>query len=263
MISTQPPTLADEMTQFHIQRAVQCVHFAPKSLRRDSWRFSTHRLIHRHQSSTRKHRRKGVARRGLGRRPDHRLHGCVQRHERDVGQGSPPGVLGDDLGQSSPLHAGDRPRIARMASRPNKRQRFARGDVPRARRPARLGSRHDGAITVRTRGRLGHVRPARGLRVRAGPEVRVRGRDPRAPWYERAVDASESEGRHLELRRRTGLGPSGGEPRSDVGPRPRKGGRRRDDRRARRRTSSSPSPGTYSSPGPRVKSGPRNVKCDA
>ena len=224
-----------------------------------SWRSSTHWLIHRHQSSTRKHRRKGVARRGLGRRPDHRLHGRVQRHERDVGQGSPPGVLGDDLGQSSPLHAGGRPRIARRTSRPNKRQRFARGDVPRARRPARLGSRHDGAITVRTRGRLGHVRPARGLRVRAGPEVRIRVHDPFASWYERAVDASESEGRHLELRRRTGLGPSGGEPRSDVGPRdrahrsverhaPEGGGRRRDDGRARRRTSSSPSPGTTRHP---------------
>ena len=37
------------------------------------------------------------------------------------------------------------------------------------------------------------------------------------------VDARERAGRHLELRRRTGLGPSGGEPRSDVGPRPRKG----------------------------------------
>ena len=47
-----------------------------------------------------------------------------------------------------------------------------------------------GAITVRTRGRLGHVRPAGGLRVRAGPEVRVRGRDPRASRYERAVDDS-------------------------------------------------------------------------
>ena len=145
-------------------------------------------MIHRHQS-TRKHRRKGVARRGLGRRPDHRHHRRVQRHERDVGQGCLPGFLGDDLGRSSPLHAGGRPRIARRTSRPNKRQRFARGDVPRSRRPARLGSRHDGAITVRTRGRLGHVRPARGLLVRAGPGVRIRVHDPFASWYERAVDA--------------------------------------------------------------------------
>ena len=206
-------------------------------------------MIHRHQS-TRKHRRKGVARRGLGRRPDHRHHRRVQRHERDVGQGCLPGFLGDDLGRSSPLHAGGRPRIARRTSRPNKRQRFARGDVPRARRPARLGSRHDGAITVRTRGRLGHVRSARGLLVRAGPGVRIRVHDPFASWYERAVDARERAGRRLELRRTTGLGPSGGEPRPDVGP--------------GRRTSSSPSPGTYSSPGgPRVKSGSRNVKCDA
>ena len=73
------------------------------------------------------------------------------------------------------------------------------------------------------------------------------------------VDARERAGRHLELRRRTGLGPSGGDPRSDVGPRdrahrsverhaPEGGGRRREDGRARRRTSSSPSPGTIRHP---------------
>ena len=95
-----------------------------------------------------------------------------------------------------------------------------------------------------------YVRPARGLLVRAGPGVRIRVHDPFASWYERAVDARERAGRRLELCREAGLGPSGGEPRPDGGP--------------GRRTSSSPSPGTYSSPGgPRIKSGSRNVKCDA